>query len=95
MFAILTAIIIFLIRERQEATKLLANYVPPEMAATIVDSTIRMVVQSLASMALRIPGETDDKAVDMLAKEAGLIRVMMPDGSFKWQPIPTDATSAG
>jgi len=77
----LVTIIIILVWGRDELTKLLAGYVSPEMAGTLMDSGVKLALQAGYAVAAKIPGQTDDEALDVFARQAGYERTTNADGS--------------
>lgn len=89
VFGVLVGLIIYLIRERLEVTRLLARGMSEDMAKSIVDTFIKGVFSVAGTVNRAIPGEFDDKVIDGLARDAGLVRTPNASGTgFTWQPLP-------
>jgi hypothetical protein len=93
VYGVVSVLCIYLIRERKEMTRLLAGAVGPDMATTLMDTFVKGALSALQTAARAFPGKADDKQVDELAREAGLIYGRKPDGTYGWLPIEGPDTS--
>jgi len=94
-FAALLGLVVYLIRDRKQITAMLATAIPVDMATSIVDTAIKAAFSALHAVNRMVPGELDDKIVERLATDAGLVRVLAADGSLSWQPLPTELNAPG